>query len=235
MQNIEPELKNAIVSLDKKKVITPTVSRSLHTYPGILKILCAAMDIEPGARAEKNEKLLIEAAFKINSKGRMLVPIIDDAHLLEIDCLRRIRLLFEDFPKNHNLVLIAQISLMHNLKLSVNEDIRGRITYSVNLNHLNPDDIKTFIFDQLDRVRLGHNTFSDEALDLIVRSSEGVLRKVRNLCISALLETVRDHKQVVGLDLGYLVPRLRHQQGANATALATGTRHAGALTMTGFR
>jgi len=200
MQNIEPELKNAIVKQDKKKVITPTVSRTLHTYPGILKVLCAAMDIEPGARAEKNEKLLIEAAFKINSKGRMLVPIIDDAHLLEIDCLRRIRLLFEDFPKNHNLVLIAQISLMHNLKLSVNEDIRSRITYSVNLNRLNPDDIKTFIFDQLDRVRLGHNTFSDEALDLIVRSSEGVLRKVRNLCVSALLETVRDHKQVIGLE-----------------------------------
>ncbi len=193
-------IKNAIVSQDSKKVITPTVSRTLHTYQSILKILCAAMDIEPRAHAEKNEKLLIEAAFKINSKGRMLVPVIDDAHLMEIECLRRLRLLFEDFPKNHNLVLIAQTPLMHNLKLSVNEDIRSRITYSVNLNRLNPDDIKAFIFEQLDLIRLGHNTFSDEALDLIVRSSEGILRKVRNLCVSALLETVRDQKRVVGLE-----------------------------------
>lgn len=193
-------IKNAIVNQDKKKVITPTVSRALHTYPSILKILCAAMNLESGGRAEKNEQLLIEAAFKVNAKGRMLVPVIDDAHLMEIECLRRLRLLFEDFPKNHNLVLFAQMPLMHNLKLSVNEDIRSRITYSVNLNRLNPDDIKAFIFEQLDRIRLGHNTFSDDALDLIVRSSEGVLRKVRNLCVSALLETVRDRKQVVGLE-----------------------------------
>ena len=193
-------IKNAIVNQDKKKVITPTVSRTLHTYPSILKLLCTAMNLESGGRAEKNEKLLIEAAFKINVKGRLLVPVIDDAHLMEIECLRRLRLLFEDFPKNHNLVLIAQIPLMHNLKLSVNEDIRSRITYSVNLNRLNPDDIKTCIFEQLDRIRLGHNTFSDDALDLIVRSSEGVLRKVRNLCVSALLETVRDQKRIVGLE-----------------------------------
>ena len=193
-------IKNAIISQDKKKVVTPTVSRTLHTYQSILKILCAAMDITPGAHAEKNEKLLIEAAFKINAKGRMLVPVIDDAHLMEIDCLRRLRLLFEDFPKNHNLVLIAQTGLMHNLKLSVNEDIRSRITYSVNLNRLNPEDIKAFIFEQLDRIGLGHNTFGDEALDLIVRSSEGILRRVRNLCVSALLETVRDQKRIVGLE-----------------------------------
>ncbi|MDD3545933.1 MAG: AAA family ATPase [Kiritimatiellae bacterium] len=193
-------IKNAIVSRDRKKVITPSVSRTLHTYQSILKILCAAMDIEPGAHAEKNEKLLIEAAFKINSKGRMLVPVIDDAHLMEIESLRRLRLLFEDFPKNHNLVLIAQTPLMHNLNLGVNEDIRSRLTYSVNLNRLNPDDVKAFIFEQLDRIRLGHNTFSDEALDLIARSSEGILRRVRNLCVSALPETVRDRRQTVGLD-----------------------------------
>ncbi|MDD4102773.1 MAG: hypothetical protein PHU80_09130 [Kiritimatiellae bacterium] len=96
--------------------------------------------------------------------------------------------------KKHNLVLIAQTPLMHNLKLGVNEDIRSRITCSVNLNRLTPDDIKAFIFEQLDRIRLGHNTFSDEALDLIVRSSEGILRRVRNLCVSALPETVRDRK-----------------------------------------
>lgn len=193
-------IKNAIANQDKKKVVTPTISRTLHAYPSILKILCTAMDVNPRGHAEKNEKMLIEAAFRINAKGRMLVPIIDDAHLLDIECLRRLRLLFEDFPSNHNLVLIAQTALMHNLRLSVNEDIRSRITYSVNLNRLNPEDIKAFILEQLDRIPLGHNTFDDEALDLIVRSSEGVLRRVRNLCVSALLETVRSQKRVVGLE-----------------------------------
>ena len=170
-----------------------------HTYSNTLQILCESFGIEVKGRDPRREKLLIEAGWKVNHAGKMLVPIIDDAHLMDIDCLRKLRLLFEDFPKNHNLVLIAQPSLMHKLRLTVNDDIRSRITYSVNVPHLNPDDIKSFIFAQLDRIKLAHNTFSDDAVELIVRSSEGVLRRTRNLCISAMLETVRDRKQVVDL------------------------------------
>ena len=43
----------------------------------------------------------------------MIAPIIDDAHLMEMDCLRKLRLLFEDFPKNHNLILIGQPPLLN--------------------------------------------------------------------------------------------------------------------------
>ena len=193
-------IKQAIINHDPKKMITPAVARTLHTYSNTLQILCEAFGIEVKGRDTHREKMLIEAGWKINSEGKMLVPIIDDAHLMDVECLRRLRLLFEDFPKNHNLVLIAQPSLMHKLRLTVNEDIRSRITYSVQVPLLNPDDIKAFIFMQLDRIKLGHNSFSEDALELIVRSSEGVLRRTRNLCISAMFETVRDRKQTVGLD-----------------------------------
>lgn len=193
-------IKQAIITHDPKRMITPAIARTLHTYSNTLQILCEAFDIEVNGRDTRREKMLIEAAWKVNHDGKMLVPIIDDAHLMDVACLRKLRLLFEDFPKNHNLVLIAQIPLMHKLHLTVNEDIRSRITYSVKVPKLNPDDMKAFIFAQLDRVKLGHNTFSDEAIELIVRSSEGILRRTRNLCISAMLETVRDRKKVVGLD-----------------------------------
>jgi hypothetical protein len=123
----------------------------------------------------------------------MLAPIVDDAHLMEIDALRRLRLLFEDFPKNHNLILIAQPALVSKLSLTVNDDIKSRVTYSTLLAKLAPDDLSAFILAELDRVALGHNVFTDEALSLIVRSSEGVLRAARNLCVASLLEAVRDH------------------------------------------
>lgn len=193
-------IKQHIINHDKKRMITPAISRTLHTYSNTLQILCEAFGIEASGRDTRRERLLIEAAWKVNSEGKMLVPIIDDAHLMDIDCLRKLRLLFEDFPKSHNLLLIAQPSLMHKLCLGVNEDIRSRITYSTVVQPLNPDDIKAFIFAQLDRIKLGHNTFSEDAIDLIVRSSEGILRRTRNLCISAMLETVRDRLQIVGLD-----------------------------------
>lgn len=193
-------IKHAVIEHDPKRMITPAIARTLHTYSNTLCILCEAFGIEAEGRDTRREKLLIEAGWKINHEGKMLVPIIDDAHLMGVECLRKLRLLFEDFPKNHNLVLIAQPSLMHTLRLMVNEDIRSRITYSVNVPRLNPEDIRAFLFAQLDRVKLGHNAFSEDAIELIVRSSEGILRRTRNLCVSAMLETVRDRKQVVGLD-----------------------------------
>ena len=56
-----------------------------------------------------------------------------------VDALRRLRLLFEDFPKNHNLILVAQPQLLSNLQLIVNEDIKSRVTYSALLPKLAPD------------------------------------------------------------------------------------------------
>lgn len=38
-----------------------------------------------------------------------------------------------------------------------------------------------------------------DALALVVRSAEGLLRRARNLCIGALIETVRDQTKTVEL------------------------------------
>ena len=129
----------------------------------------------------------------------MLVPIIDDAHLMPAESLRKLRLLCEDFPHSHNLVLIGQPPLLQTLSLTINEEIRSRITYSVLLPRLAPETIEAFLLAQMDRAGLGHNTLTTEALALIVRSGEGLLRRTRNLCLSALLEAVRDQVRIVDL------------------------------------
>jgi hypothetical protein len=71
-------------------------------------------------------------------------------------------------------------------------EVGAVVTYSVLMQKLAPDSVADFIRAELDKVALAHSTFTDDALSLIVRSSEGVLRRARNLCLSALLETVRD-------------------------------------------
>ena len=193
-------IKRALIDHDSKRMVTPVVNRTLHTYFSTLRILCEAFQIDVKGKNFCCEKRLIEEAQRINQLGKMLVPIIDDAHLMEIDSLRRLRLLLEDFPKNHNLVLLAQTSLMAKISLTSNEDIKSRVTYSVVTPKLAPEDVEKFIFHQLDRVAMAHSTFTQDALALIVRSSEGVLRRVKNLCLSALLEAVRDRCKTVGLE-----------------------------------
>jgi type II secretory pathway predicted ATPase ExeA len=210
-------VKQALCQYDPKRLIVPVVNRTLHTYHSTLRILCEAFQIETEGVDVRCERRLIEEARRLNAAGKMLAPVIDDAHLMDVAALRKIRLLFEDFPKNHCLVLIAQPELLSRLSLTVNEDIKSRVTYSVLLQKLAPDALADFIKSELDKVALAHSTFTDDALSLIVRSAEGGLRRAKNLCLAALLDAVRDRTKTVDLkhvNRVLLQPHWRHYEAA---------------------
>jgi type II secretory pathway predicted ATPase ExeA len=194
-------LKKNIQDSSDKTLLVACVSRTLHTYSNTIKILCEAFKIDYAGTSFKCERSLIEEAFSLKRQGKSLITIIDDAHLLEMDTLRRLRLLFEDFPKNNNVILIGQPDLLIKMSLAVNADIKSRVTYSTVMKRLNPDSMEEFIFEQLDKAGLGHNVFTEEALDLIIRSADGVLRRTRNLCISSLLEAVRAQTKSINLKI----------------------------------
>jgi len=193
-------IKSAIQQQSTKQTLVVHVARTLHTYINTIKILCQAFNVEYEGSPFKCEKRLIEEAFNLNNHGKSLIMIIDDAHLMEMDTLRRLRLLLEDFPKKHNLILVGQVELLHHMALKVNEDIKSRVTYSVILRKLNPEQMEKFILAQLDQVGLPHSVFTENALALIVRSAEGVLRRARNLALSCMLEAVRSHKKTIDID-----------------------------------
>jgi MSHA biogenesis protein MshM len=194
-------IKEAIRQQADKRCIVVTINRTMHTYTNTLKILCDAFAIESDGPHFKCEKRLIEEAFCANREGKRLVTVIDEANLMEMEVLRKLRLMFEEFPKNHNLVLVGQVELMGNMSLKINEDIKSRITFSCTMKKLNPDDMEKFILDQLDATGLPHNAFTEAALGLVVRSADGILRRARNLCISCLLEAVRDRTKHIDIDI----------------------------------
>lgn len=193
-------IKQALQRLPENQHLVAAVARTLHTYTNTVKILCDAFRIEFEHSAFHCERRLIEQAFSLNHAGKALTTILDDAHLMDLANLRKLRLLFEDFPKNHNLVLIGQPSLLANLDLGVNQDLKSRVTYSVITKRLNADDLRDFILRELDRSGLGHNTFTRAALDLIVRSADGILRRAKNLCLGCLIEAVRSANRTIDID-----------------------------------
>ena len=221
-------IKSALFDHDPKRLMIAPVARTLHSYSNILRILCAAFQSDTDGSDFKCEKRLLAQVHKLNQNGKMIIPLIDDAHLMNTDCLRKLRLLFEDFPKNHNLILIGLPSLLSSLNLAVNEEIKSRVTYSVTLPRLNPDQIKDFIFSQLDICALAHRTFTDDALDLIIRSADGLLRRTRNLCVSALLDAVRSGSKIVDLphvNTVLLQPHWRKEQDFLHPALSNLPTH----------
>jgi MSHA biogenesis protein MshM len=194
-------IKESLKKLPEKEHLVATVARTLHTYTNTVKLLCEAFRIEFESNAFKCERKLIQEAVSLNRSGKMLVTIIDDAHLMEMESLRKLRLLLEDFPKNHNLILVGQVELLANLDLGVNTDIKSRVTYSVITRRLNDDVMRSFIHRELDRIGLAHSTFTTGATELIVRTADGVLRRCRNLCLSAMLEAVRASMRTIDIDI----------------------------------
>ena len=191
----------------------PSVGRTLHTYHNTLRILCQAFEIDFEGVDFKCERRLIDQAFNLHRMGKMLAVLIDDAHLMDVECLRQLRLLFEEFPKNHNLVLFSQAELLRTLRLTVNQDIHSRLTYSATVRKLAPDAVEAFVLGQFDRCGLPHNTLTPEAFALIARASEGVLRAARNLTLATLIEAIRAQKKQAGIDLvnkALLQPHWRH-------------------------
>lgn len=181
---------------DKSKIVV-SIGRTLHTYTNTVKIICEAFKINQKGDSFKCENNLLQQVNTLNQSGKSIITMIDDAHLLDMNSLNKLRLLFEEFPKNHNLILFGLPVLIGKIMLQEYAEIKSRITYSVILGKIGPDETKELILNQLTKVGLGHNTFSESAIDIINRAAEGNLRNIRNLCLACLLEAVRQQKKQI--------------------------------------
>ncbi len=189
-------LREHIERFEKQRDITiASCSRTMHTYLNIIKQLAESFKLEEPVK--DMEKELIHCAYHHIRERKTLYILIDEAHLLDMQVLRKLRLLFERFPKKHNLILFGQQDLLHYLSLNVNQDIKSRITYSANILRQNDDDIERYILNELEAVRMGINTFDPAAIELIIRSAQGNLRLCRNLCYGSLIEACRETKKTV--------------------------------------
>ncbi|WP_444997559.1 ExeA family protein [Aliikangiella sp. IMCC44359] len=181
----------------EREFVVASCTRTLHTYTQIIRQLAESFKIEPSEK--QLEKELIQTAFHHARDRKTVFTVIDEAHLLDMSVLKKLRLLFDRFPKNHNLILLGQRDLFYFLSMTVNRDVKSRITYSQTLLPLNDNDLKGFIVNELAKVKLGANCYNEDATELICRSAQGNLRLCRNLCYASLLEAAREGKKIVSL------------------------------------
>lgn len=189
-------LREHLEQLGKERdTVVVSFSQTLHTYVNILKQLAESLQID--APTKQLEKELIQVTFNHVREHKTLYTLIDEAHLLDMTVLRKLRLLFDRFPKKNNLVLFGQPELLYHLSMLANVDIKSRITFSQTLLPLNDVDLEQYIVKELEAVRLGINTFDAGATELILRSARGNLRLCRNLCYGSLVEACRQNKRIV--------------------------------------
>ena len=178
----------------ERDTVVVSFTQTMHTYQPILKQLAESLQLS--ATQTEMEKELIQAAYRHVQSQKILYIVIDEAHLLDIGILRKLRLLFERFPKKHNLVLLGHPELMFRLSMMCNEDIKSRISYSKQVLPLHDTDLTNFIIAELAAVGLGANTFDEAAVQVIMRAVQGNLRLCRNLCYASLVATCLDNQRI---------------------------------------
>ena len=170
-------------------------SRTMDTYNKIILQIAESLELEQSQR--KIESEILSRVHELARNNKSIVTIIDEAHLLDLESLRKLRLLFDKFPRRHNLILMGQPDLLVRLSLKNYEDIRSRITFSQQLKPLNDEDMFKFIQRETESVRLPKQTFEEAALEVIIKAVQGNLRLCANLCYGSLLEACRCRERIV--------------------------------------
>lgn len=121
--------------------------------------------------------------------NRRSVLIIDEAQLIRDGMvLEDIRLLLNfqlDDRFLLTLILIGQPELREVFRMMPQLDQRVSIRYHI--DPLSDEDTRRFIAHRLAQAGLTRKIFTDEALEMICRSSGGIPRKINNICDLALV------------------------------------------------
>lgn len=136
-------------------------------------------------------KKLNEILFQEMLEGRRFVLVVDEAQNLQETVLETIRLL-SDFETNHvkllEIILVGQPQLAAKLARPNLSQLCQRLTTLVSLDPFSADETARYIEHRL-RVAgyTGAPLFSSDAVARIAERSEGIPRKINNLCFNALM------------------------------------------------
>lgn len=136
-------------------------------------------------------RALQEALIERYAEGKRVVLLIDEAHAMPAESLEEIRLLSNLETKATKLLqiaLFAQPELDDRLAATDMRQLRERITQHFNLAPLKQPDVASYIEFRLRAAGYhGPNPFTEEAIRMITRISEGLSRRINIIADKALL------------------------------------------------
>ena len=171
----------------------------------ILGAIADELGIPADGRATHSlTRALQEALIARYAEGKRVVLLIDEAHAMPAESLEEIRLLSNLESKATKLLqiaLFAQPELDERLAATDMRQLRERITQHFNLAPLQQPDVAAYIEFRLRAAGYhGPNPFTDEALRLITRISEGLSRRINIIADKALLAAYARGSHQVGAD-----------------------------------
>ena len=181
-----------VLSRIGKTTNTVFLFQSISTPEDLLRALLIDLEVNDvkGTLAEMQAQLN-EVVGAQGASGKRLVVVIDEAQNLSEPVLEAVRMLSNFETPRHKLIQIilsGQPQLEKTLASPQMLQLRQRISIFAHLEPLSEQEIRTYIRHRLE-IFGNHaieEVFSEQALELITRHSEGIPRSINNICLNAL-------------------------------------------------
>ncbi|MGD9788501.1 MAG: AAA family ATPase [Sulfuricellaceae bacterium] len=178
-------------------IATPSLSRDEILYAIADEL---GLDLHE-LRAAQALRRLQEHLIDKYAQGRQVVVFIDEAQAMPLDTLEEIRLLSNLETGTHKLlqmILFGQPELDQHLRQTQIRQLRERITHSFELVPLAAPEIRDYLMFRLRAVGYrGPDIFSEAAIGLIARASDGLIRRANILADKSLLAAFADNSHEI--------------------------------------
>jgi type II secretory pathway predicted ATPase ExeA len=166
-------------------------------YAGIVTALGGTPRFHKAALIPQTVDLL---AAEDHERGRTVVLVLDEAHLLDAGQLEELRLLTNAEMDSHSpfaCLLVGQPTLRRRIKLGTFAALDQRIALRYTITGMTPDETASYVRHHLKLVGRSDTLFSDDAIALIHQVSRGLPRAVNNLAIQSLIAAYATNKAIV--------------------------------------
>jgi type II secretory pathway predicted ATPase ExeA len=175
----------------------------------LLRSIAKRFDIDSVHIHPKDDllEMIYEKVYEDYTKGITPVIIIDEAQLIpDKSTFEEIRLLTNfqlDEENLLSLILIGQPDLNKRLERKAYLPLRQRIGLRYHLNPLTEEEIREYIAHRLRVAGRTEPLFSEEAIEVICKFSQGIPRIINNIASNSLLQCFGMEMQEVSKEIVY--------------------------------
>ena len=176
-----------------------------------------ALQVEPAFGFARLLPQLQATLSDLARKGRSVLLVVDEAHLLPHAIFDQLRFLLNnemDSASLLSLVLVGQPDLAHKLRFAPFEALDQRISVRYHLKPFDLQETAAYVKHHLRVAGREDPLFGDGFVALVHEHSKGVPRRINNLCRTALLLGATEQKPILDeADLRRVIRDLEGQIG----------------------
>ena len=177
------------------------INNTHESFGELMTWVLDALEIESVATDNSGRyRDYINFVVEQHAQGKRVVVIVDEAQNLSVKSLEELRLLSNvniDSDIFLQLILTGQPELIAKLNQPELEQFAQRIGVEYHLKALSYPETQKYIEHRLKMAGAERHIFSNEACAIIFCYSEGVPRRINNLCDFAMVYAFADDKEMV--------------------------------------